>query len=32
MMRLNDNENYTHYGQVLQDVVRELDIFTVPTL
>ena len=31
-MRLNDNEKYTHYGQVLQDVVRELDIFTFPTL
>ena len=31
-MRLNENEKYTHYGQVLQDMVRELDIFTVPTL
>ena len=31
-MRLNDNEKYTHYGQVLQDMVRELGIFTVPTL
>ena len=31
-MRLNDNEKYTHYGQVLQDMVRELDIFTFPTL
>ena len=31
-MRLNEHEKYTHYGQVLQDMVRELGIFVVPTL
>ena len=31
-MQLNDNEKYTHYGQVLQDMVQELGIFMVPTL